>query len=164
MKRVACCQKNTILEGEGELFSSLLPADRLEVSVGIKKNKILYYRTEQLRKLGRFITTTQTSLTIWSLYTPPAWVQNSVAVGTADRGLSPSRMSFLGIGQPTPGGAKHMHLMICTLTMPFPFHLFLVRCAVPNPVLGLGDGTPPSPPVWQGSNTPAACHLSLPAL
>jgi hypothetical protein len=95
---------------------------------------------------------------------PPAWVQNSVAVGTAERGLSPSRMSFLGIVQPTPGGAKHMHLMICTLTMPFPFRPFLVRCAVPNPVLGLGGGTPPLPPVWQGSNTPAARHLSLPVL
>ncbi len=50
-------------------------------------------RTEQLRKLGRFNTTTQTSLTIWSLYTLQARVQNSIAVGTAERGLSPSRMS-----------------------------------------------------------------------
>jgi hypothetical protein len=31
-------------------------------------------RTEQLRKLGRFNTTTQTSLTVWSLYTPQARV------------------------------------------------------------------------------------------
>jgi hypothetical protein len=118
---------------------------RRELSILVQHG--LQNRTEQLRKLGRFITTTQTSLTIWSLYTPPAWVQNSVAVGTAERGLSPSRMSFLGIGQPTPGGAEHMHLMICTLTMPFPFRPFLVRCAVPNPVLGLGGGMPPLPPV-----------------
>jgi hypothetical protein len=41
LKRVACCQKNTISKGEGELFSSLLPADRPKVSIGIKKNEIL---------------------------------------------------------------------------------------------------------------------------
>ncbi len=51
-----------------------------------------------------------------SSYSASKSVQNSVAVGTTERGLSPSRL-FIFPGKCTPhqGKAEHMHLRLCTV-------------------------------------------------
>ncbi len=89
-------------------------------------------------------------------------MRNSVAVGTAERGLSPSRMScpwkLFSPHQVVPSICVVELHSSDALTLP----QFRAHGAVSCPVPWRGGGMPPLPPEWGGSSTPAVCQLLLP--
>ncbi len=93
---------------------------------------------------------------------PQARMQNSIAVGTAERGLSPSRMlcpwELFSQRQVVPSICVVELHSSDALTLPQFCAHGAVLCSVP----WRGGGTPPLPPEWQGSSTPAVRHLLLP--